>query len=443
MIDVDPIRRCAVVLRRDGHDYDELLERVDDARLVLIGEASHGTHEFYRQRAEITRRLILEKGFHGVAAEADWPDAYRVNRYLRGASDDQDTVDALEGFKRFPTWMWRNADVLDFLGWCREHNDGVTHDERKVGFWGLDLYSLHTSLHEVVAYLDRVDPAAAARARARYACFAPFASSSQLYGMATAAGEVESCEQAVVAQLLELHRNAPSLRLPDGVRAADELFYAQQNALIAQNAEAYYRTMFRGGGSSWNLRDQHMAQTLDALLAHLDRQVGRAKLVVWAHNSHLGDARATEMARRRELNLGQLVRERHGDDALIVGMSTYEGTVTAATDWDSEAERKQVRPALPDSYPALMHATGLPRFMLFLHDRTPATALLDRPRLERFIGVIYRPDTERASHYFQTRLPGEYDVLIHFDQTRAVEPLERTAGWQPPLEPPETFPSAM
>jgi erythromycin esterase-like protein len=439
---VGAVREAAHRLTGAAEDYGPLLELVGDARFVLLGEASHGTHEFYRERARITQRLIREKGFTAVAVEADWPDAYRVNCYVRGMGNDPDPDAALGGFRRFPTWMWRNRDVLDFVARLRTHNDALPADAPKVGFYGLDLYSLYASLEAVVSYLSKVDPEAAGRARERYACFEHFGRDTQAYGLATGVGAAESCEDDVVEQLVDLQRHAAEYARRDGRVAEDELFYAEQNARLARNAEEYYRSMFRGRASSWNLRDRHMAETLDALVGHLDRQVGRTKVVVWEHNSHIGDARATELGARGELNVGQLVRERYGRDARLVGFSTYSGTVTAATDWDGPAERKRVRPALPGSYEALFHDTGLPRLLLRLRDGGRATAGLRERRLERAIGVIYRPETERQSHYFHARLAEQFDALLHFDETRAVEPLERTAGWETG-EAPETFPTGL
>ena len=421
-------------------DFDSLLARVGDARFVLIGEASHGTHEFYRVRAEITKRLITEKGFTAVAAEADWPDAYRVNRYVRGGNEDADAVEALSAFVRFPQWMWRNADVLHFVGWLRAHNDGVSPNAPKAGFYGLDLYSLHASMEAVLRYLDSVDPSGARRARNRYACFDQFGEDPQLYGHATTSGYARSCEAEVVAQLVEMRRRASDYAKRDHGIAPDALFYAEQNARLVANAEEYYRAMFGSRASSWNLRDRHMADTLDALDAHLSQGHERAKIVVWAHNSHLGDARATEMGRSGELNLGQLVRERHGREAFLIGFSTFTGTVTAASDWDGPAERKQVRPALPGSYESLFHEMGGPNFLLDLG--AGEDLALQRPKLQRAIGVIYRPETERHSHYFHASLPRQFDALLHYDVTRAVEPLERNAVWIRG-EAPETFPSAL
>lgn len=420
-------------------DFEPVVGAARSARFVLIGEASHGTHEFYRIRAEITKRLIRECAFDAVAVEADWPDAHRVNRYVQGAGADRDAVDALDDFRRFPQWMWRNADVLDFVGWLREHNDA--HD-RKVGFYGLDLYSLRASADAVIRYLRVVDPEAAHRAQVRYACFDHFDGDVQAYARTAGLGLTTSCEREVVSQLVELRRSAADYARRDGRVAADDLFVAEQNARLVKNAEAYYRTMFRGHVASWNLRDRHMVETLDALDAHLTARHGRpARIVVWAHNSHLGDARATELGRHGELNVGQLVRERHGDDALLVGFTTYAGTVTAASDWDEPAERKIVRPALPGSHEAELHATGIGNFALDLR-RSIDTGPLLAPRLERAIGVVYRPETERHSHYFEAVLPRQFDVVLHYDHTRAVEPLERTVLWERG-EVPETYPSAL
>ena len=443
--EVAVIRADAIPVE-EGTPADQVLfDLVGDAQLVLIGEASHGTSEFYAARAQITRRLIEDRGFGAVAAEADWPDAYRVNRYVRGGGDDATAEEALRGFERFPTWMWRNAAVLDFVGWLREHNGRPGRDERaKAGFYGLDLYSLYRSVHEVISYLDRVDPAAADRARKRYACFDQFSDDdAQVYGFAAAFGAGEECEREVVAQLVDLQRHAVEYARRDGLMADDELFYAEQNARTVRAAEEYYRAMFSGRVSSWNLRDRHMADTLDALAGHLTRQRGApAKIVVWAHNSHLGDARATETAARGELNVGQLVRERHPGDCRLIGFTTYTGTVTAASDWEGPAERKWVRPALADSVEELLHEVGEKGFMLRFGAASGSADALCSARLERAIGVIYRPETERQSHYFGARVADQFDAVIHIDETRAVEPLERTARWQEG-EAPETYPFAV
>jgi erythromycin esterase-like protein len=437
------IASAAHLLHGSSSDYDPLLDLIGDARFVLLGEATHGTHEFYRERAEITKRLILEKGFNAVAVEADWPDAYRVNRYVRGCHDDRDSERALAGFERFPTWMWRNNDVVDFIDWLRGHNDILPLQAPRVGFYGLDLYSLFTSMNEVLRYLDNVDPEAAQRARARYACFDHFHQDSQHYGYATNFGMSSPCEEQVLAQLHELHARAMQYRDQDGQLAADEFFYAEQNARLVKNAEKYYRAMFQDRVSSWNLRDSHMAETLHALAKHLSRPGQPSRIVVWEHNSHIGDARATEIGYQGEWNVGQLARERYHDDAVLVGFTTYQGTVTAASDWDGPAETKRIRRALPGSYEEAFHRTGLSRFMLPLRVHQVETEVLpSNAMLERAIGVIYAPETERQSHYFYAHLAQQFDAVLHFDETHAVQPLERGARWETG-EAPETYPAGV
>ena len=413
-------------------DYTELLDKIGDAAIVLIGEASHGTHEFYEQRAHITKLLITQHGFHAVAVEADWPAALRVHRYVMDESRDESAPAALGDFTRFPAWMWRNTVVVEFVEWLQAHH---------AGFFGIDLYSLYASIDAVLKYLDRIDPAAATRARRRYGCLDHFGEDPQQYGYAATAGIVESCEDDVVRQLLELRQKAGDYARRDGRVAEDEFFFAEQNARLARNAERYYRSMFRGRESSWNLRDQHMADTIEELMRHLAKRVHRPKLVVWAHNSHLGDARATEMGWQGELNVGQLVRERLGEQAYLIGFTTYDGSVTAASEWDGPAERKRVRAGMTGSYEALFHELEAPSFWLDLRDREVAD-MLRQERLERAIGVIYLPRTERRSHYFHARLAEQFDAVLHFDTTTAVRPLEIESDWQHE-EAPQTFPSAL
>lgn len=435
------LRAATRALDGSPGDLDAVLAIVGDARFVLIGEASHGTHEFYRVRAEITKRLIREKGFDAVAVEADWPDAHRVDRYVRGRPGDADATEALAGFERFPQWMWRNSDVLDFVGWLRSWNEERA-EERKVAFFGLDLYSLHRSMAAVLDYLRVVDPDAARRARDRYACFDHFGEDPQAYGRATAFGLTPTCERSVIDQLLELRRKSAQYAQRDGRLEPGHAFVAEQNARLVVNAEQYYRTMFAGRIASWNVRDQHMAEMLGAIDADRSRSApAPAKIVVWAHNSHLGDARATEMHRIGELNLGQLVRERHGLDAVSIGFTTFAGTVTASSDWDGPAERMRVREALPGSWERLLHENCRGNALVDLRSwrrEAPQPVRL----LERAIGVIYRPETERASHYFEADLPRQFDAILHYDRTRAVEPLERSAAWELG-EFPETYPSAL
>jgi erythromycin esterase-like protein len=433
------VRRTALWFEASPDGFGPLLESIGDARVVLIGEATHGTHEFYRTRAELTKALIQQKGFNVVAVEADWPDAYRANRWVRHEADEPNADAALGDFSRFPRWMWRNRDVVEFLDWLRAHN-GSKPASARAGFYGLDLYSLHASMEAVLAYLRKVDPDAAERAQYRYACFDQFGEDTQAYGYAATTGLSSSCEDDVVAQLVELRRRALDYAARDGRIAADEYFFAEQNARLVRNAESYYRAMFGGRVESWNLRDTHMMETLQALLTYARKASGDARAVVWAHNSHLGDARATYMGSIGELNLGQLVRETHGRDARLIGFTTHSGSVTAASNWYDPAQRKRVRPSLPGSYERLFHDAGIPRFMLRL-DEGPAREALTSPRLERAIGVIYRPDTERASHYFQARLAEQFDAVLHIDETHALEPLEAWAFDEVDL--PETYPSAL
>ena len=420
--------------------HDGLLALIGDARFALLGEASHGTQEFYRERADITKRLILEKGFTAVAVEADWPDAWRVNRYVRGLSDDANANAALSGFERFPGWMWRNTIVRDFVEWLRVHNRTLGA-ERQVGFYGLDLYSLFTSMQVVLTYLAKVDPEAAQRAKARYACFDHAAEDAQAYGSAAHFGLKGSCEEEVVQVLSDMARRAAQAQPAPGPDR-DEAFAAQQNARLVRNAEEYYRTMFQARVSSWNLRDRHMVETLVALDRHLAGVGTPPHIAVWAHNSHLGDASATEMGEQGEWNVGQLVRERYLTKAVLVGFSTHHGWVTAASNWDEPAERKRVRPGLPGSWENVFHQTGTPQFLLPLRDDAALREMVSSPRLQRAIGVIYRPDTERQSHYFHTRLGQQFDALVHIDETSALEPLDVGQAWKD-REVPETYPSGV
>ncbi|WP_431239780.1 erythromycin esterase family protein [Mycolicibacterium aichiense] len=439
------IGRCAVDAPSGVPPREALQEMVGDARVVLIGESSHGTREFYEARAEITKWLIQEKGFCAVAVEADWPDAYRVNRYVRGRGDDDTAESALKGFERFPAWMWRNTTVRDFTAWLHAHNTQCRNDgRREAGFYGLDLYSLHRSMQEVIDYLDNVDPVAAQRARERYACFDHAGGDDgQAYGYAAAFGAGMSCEAEVVEQLVELQRTGLQYARRDGLLAEDELFYAQQNAQTVRNAEVYYRSMFGSRVSSWNLRDQHMFQTLRALRAHLHHRNGEpARIVVWAHNSHVGDVRATEVGADGQLTLGQLVREGYGEQALLIGFTTYSGTVTAASEWGAVAERKVVRPALNGSVEELLHEVDRPEFLVSPLISREAVGPLDTVRLGRAIGVIYQPATERHSHYYHVRPGEQFDAIIHIDRTTALEPLELNSVWIA-AQTPETYPTGL
>jgi erythromycin esterase-like protein len=364
--------------------------------------------------------------------EADWPSAYRLNCFVRGAGKDRTAVAALGDFLRFPRWMWRNQVVEAFAIWLRAHNEGSPNP---VGFYGLDLYSLHESVDLVLRYLEKVDPEAAKRARERYSCFDHrHGEDGQGYGAAVISGREESCERGVLDQLLELRQQQAEYSSKDTRLPPDAHFFALQNARLVANAERYYRTMFRGGPDSWNLRDSHMAETLDALFDHLDQRRLPSKVVVWAHNSHVGDARHTEMGWRGQLTLGQLARERYSRNAFLVGMTTYEGTVTAASDWGAPALVKRVVPGREDAYEGQLHDAGLRRDLLLLE-----TGLeVDPRRLERAIGVIYRPENERQSHYFQAEMGRQFDAVAHLDRTQALWPLDRDPGWVPEGEAPDT-----
>jgi protein-L-isoaspartate(D-aspartate) O-methyltransferase len=426
------IREAAEPLRDIDAPVDALLERVADARVVLLGEATHGTSEFYRMRARITKELIARRGFHFVAVEADWPDAARIDDYVLGGP--RRSSHEFTPFERFPTWVWRNEEVASFVGWLRSYNADQRDPALRASFHGLDLYSMFTSIAVVLAYLDEVDPDAGAVARRRYGRLTPWQRDPAAYGAAVLAGRYESSEAAVVAMLRELVARRLDYALRDGTR----FFDAAQNARVVAGAERYYRAMYYGGVASWNLRDSHMQDTLESLLAF---HGAGSKGVVWAHNSHVGDASATEMGARGEHNIGQLCRARFGRDAYIVGFATDRGTVAAASDWDEPMQTMHVRPAHAESYERVLHDTGIPAFTL--HLRAPARrALRDelaQPRLERAIGVVYRPDTELASHYFEANLVDQFDEVIWFDETRAVRPLP-TGGRPRNVEPPDTYP---
>ena len=433
------LERAIIPLTGDTRDHDALFGMIGDAPIVLFGEATHGTHEFYRLRAELTKRLIVERGFNAVCIEGDWPDAYRVNRYVRAADGDTEASDALRGFTRFPTWMWRNADVLDFVGWLRAYNDACG-DRPKVGFYGLDLYSMYASIDAVLDYLERVDPQTAQLARAHYACLTPYAAHPEEYGLATFRGLSPSCRDDVLSALLEIQAKAALYARLDGAVAADQYFYAEQNARIVSRAEHYYRAMIDDSMSTWNLRDAHMVDTLIRLMDHLAKHQGTTKAVVWAHNSHVGNAEATSMSARRETNVGALLRRRFGDACFSVGFTTFTGTVTAASDWHAPEERKRVLPARTDSYEYLFHTLGVPQFLLPLRPHRPHLETLPTRARERAIGVVYRPESELLSHYFIADLIEQFDAGYHLDVTRAVEPLERSEVWKRG-EPPETYPT--
>lgn len=430
----------ALATRLEGNtgDYDTLLAMAAGKRFVLLGEATHGTREFYRMRAEITQRLINELGFDTIAIEGDWPDTARVNRFILGESADDATA-ALGDFERFPEWMWRNREMRDFIAWLRHHNTGVatvTDAKTKTEIFGLDLYSLYRSADAVISYLDSVDPKQAQLARERYARL-DHVRDAQSYGRDVARALRPAAHEDVLHQLQELQANALAYIEQSGPAGAEAQFIAERNATIVVNAELYYRAMYGSRINTWNLRDSHMHDTLNNLASHRQGLGGCGRVVVWAHNSHLGDARATDMHLHGEWNLGQLVRQAERDEALLVGFTTYTGYVSAASDWDGPVEHKRVRPARAGSYEHLFHSTHLDRFFLPLTG--PAAQPLHDRMLERAIGVIYRPGTERVSHYFHATLAAQFDAVFHIDETEAVEPLEAPPHWHH-REAAETYP---
>ena len=419
------VKKFAHPISGNSRDYDPLLKMIGDARFVLLGEATHGTHEFYRERAAITRRLIEEKGFDAVVLEADWTDAYRVNEFVRGASKDQTAEQSLTGFTRFPEWMWRNTDFRDLVASIRSHNNSGKPNTSPAGIYGMDLYGLSESAEAVIEYLKRIEPEAGNQAARRYACFKGYGDKPEQYGYDVSRDGKKSCEKQALEQFQEMETRFNRWLNTKNRQRDDDLFSAYQNARVIKNGEAYYRLSYKGNFSTWNLRDTHMAETLQALVGYLDAAGNqKSKVVVWAHNTHQGDARMTEMGESGELNVGHLMRQANDGDSVLVGFTTYTGEVTAASEWGEKGERMKVRPALTGSYSRLFHETGVPNFLLIFRGNEQLTEELARPRLERAIGVVYKPETERQSHYFDARMSKQFDAVIHFDVTSAVKPLD-------------------
>lgn len=402
-------------------NLDPLLERIGDSHIVLMGEASHGTTEFYEMRARITKELIEKKGFTSIAVEADWPDAEHIDNYIHG--NEPDPLLANEPFSRFPTWMWANHSVLDFAHWLKDHNEKMSSETQKTSFYGLDLYSMYSSMDVVLNYLEQVDPKTAEVARLRYGCLMPWARDPSIYSQLTLTKQYRACEDEVLAILQEILKNKVEYSKSDGAR----FFGAEQNARLVANAERYYRTMYYAESNSWNQRDEHMFHTLQSILKF---KGNGAKVVVWAHNSHIGDARATQMSARGEFNIGQLTRQEYGNDAYLIGFGTDHGTVAAASEWGGPMEVKEVQPSHIDSYEHVCHDVETDNFLLPL--RSPLLSELRErllsERLERAIGVIYKPETELQSHYFYASLPQQFDEYIWFDESRAVSPLLKTTS---------------
>jgi erythromycin esterase-like protein len=414
------VRAAAVPLTGGPTDYDPLLALVGNARVVLLGESTHGTHEFYVERTRIAQRLITDKGFNAIAIEGDWPDAYRVNSYIRGEGTDQSAEQALSSFTRFPSWMWRNEEARDLVVWLRNYNMTKPADQR-VGFYGLDVYSLYPSIDAVLAYLRTVDETAAGRARSAYQCFESYRPDASSYGAATATGA--NCKSQAEQVLQEMEER--STNRPADAQAEELLFSALRNAKSVVNAEAYFRTSYLGGMSTWNLRDANMSSNLEAIERHLQLTTGRPpKIMVWAHNTHTGDARHTEAGDPGEFNIGQLTRQRLPGESALIGFFTYSGEVVAASQWDAPGIAQPIRNSLPESFTAMFHATALERFLLLLRGGGAVQEELSKPRLERAIGVVYAPATERQSHYFQTKLAQAFDAAVFIDRTTPVRPLK-------------------
>jgi erythromycin esterase len=429
---VSEVRQRALPLHTSD-DLAPLLERIGNARYVLLGEASHGTSEYYAWRHRISQRLIREKGFSFIAVEGDWPDCYRVNRYIRGFADSgRNAREVLHQFNRWPTWMWANLEVIELAEWLRAHNEKLPA-ERKVGFYGLDVYSLWDSMHAVLEYLERSDGKAAESARKAFECFEPYSEDVQEYARATM-WVPESCEDEVITLLRDLRKTIPKYDA-DGREA---YFDAEQNALVAKNAELYYRTMVRGGASSWNIRDGHMFETLERLMRHHGPD---AKAIVWEHNTHIGDARATDMRALGEVNLGQFVREEHGDEAVVlVGFSSHRGTVIAGDSWDAPMEVMRVPPGRAGSWEDVLHQAGDDDKML-LFDRISRLSPIYEERGHRAIGVVYHPEYEHYGNYVPTVLPQRYDALLYFDESHALHPLHIKPTEE--HEVPETYPTGV
>ncbi|WP_448097705.1 erythromycin esterase family protein [Luteibacter yeojuensis] len=418
---LETLRACAVRLSGESSDYDDVVERAARCSIVLIGEATHGTAEFYRMRAEISQRLIAERDFDAVAVEGDWPDCWRVDRYVRGESDDRTAEESLGDFSRFPRWMWRNETVVGFIDWLASRN-AAQPNEARAGFYGLDMYSLYRSADEVIGYLDAVDYEQAAIARHQYEAL-DHVRDPQRYGYEAVRGLRPDCSAAVRQRLAELVRRAAEYKGDGDRRSQDAYFFAERNAHVVANAESYYRAMFGPRALSWNVRDAHMAQILVALQGYLRSQGREGRIVVWAHNSHVGDASATEMALAGEYNVGQLARQTAAfGSAFLIGFTTYTGTVMAAHEWGGEPESMPIRPALEESFEHLFYRTGLEAFYLPIQGE--AAAQLDTPMLERAIGVLYLPETERESHYLRVRMARQFDAVFHLDESHAISPLD-------------------
>jgi len=434
------LNQAVIPCQRDDIQFcEKISELIGNARIVLMGEATHGTMDFYQARMAVTKYLIREKGFQAIAIEGDWTSVYPVNLYCQGYTDPENLQTPLEEFKRFPTWMWRNTNMLDFVEKIREYNFQVKTQTKKVAFYGLDLYCLHEAAQGVIDYLQEHDPEAAREAIQRYACFDHMGLDPQRYNYLIKNRLKKPCVKEVMLQFLETQRLIYQ-NLASDLDEIDLQFYALQNARIVRNAENYYHSLFEPHYVTWNIRDQHMVDTLQNIMSHLESITHvPAKVIIWAHNTHIGDARATEMSDRQEINLGQLVRERFNTSSFLLGFSTSEGTVTAASEWGGSIYHKKIQLPIHGSYEWFFHKLKEKNFILNLRENTPLMHLLKSPQLQRAIGVIYHPETERISHYFFSHLPNQFDALVHFDKTQALIPLDKKWELQE-AELPDTYP---
>lgn len=406
----------------DSKSYYPLLDQIGDAHYVLLGEATHGTKEFYESRALITNLLIKEKGFNVIAIEADLPETYNVNAFLRDTNSKEPALSTLNSFQRFPVWMWKNIEMLSFIDNLKSINNKKLPEQR-IGFYGLDLYSMYTSVEQVISYLQKVDPQAAEKAQKRYSCFFKYGKNDDAYGQAMSYVS-ESCQKEVIEQLTDLQLKKMDYVENSSFLSNEDLFFAEQNAKLIKNAEQYYRQMFDKRVQTWNLRDLHMADTVESITQHITKVAGYAKIVIWTHNSHAGNALGTEFAKDGELNLGQLILFRHWGDAFLIGYTTYTGTVLAASDWGEDPKIIKVTPALDDSYESLFHETDLKAFIFDLTNINSKLDFFKQNHLERAIGVVYTPESEKVSHYFNARLADQFHAVIHFDNSSSIHAID-------------------
>ncbi len=429
---IEKIKNKAIYF--DEKAYENILNEIGNAQIVLLGEATHGTKEFYEMRAEISKKLITEKNFNAITIEGDWPDAYQINNFI---TDDNfsDPKESLSVFNRFPTWMWQNTEILKLIIWLKDFNK---EKKEKINFFGLDLYSMYKSVDVIISYLEKVDAKAADEAKYYYSCFEQFRRDPQAYGYYVFSQLSESCQNEVIQELKNLE-NLQWKLIKEKKISQDDSFYLMQNAKVVKNSEIYYRSLYINEVNNWNLRDSHMMETLEEIIKYYNKKgIKKPKIIVWAHNSHIGNSAFTQMSLQEEFNIGQLVKEKFNNNSFSLGFTTYNGTVSAASNWDNPVERKIIRNALPESYEFLFHQIGIANFLLILNEKN----LIPKNLLERAIGVVYMPQTERMSHYFYADLENQFDAVIHCDKTTALEPLEKTSKWIDG-EVPETYPSGL